>query len=82
MTDGAARLLAREVLREQTDERSKRVFENAYKHMVSRDPDFAWTSGQWMTERVGGSDVRNTETQVRALPLLVQGSDMDISNIR
>jgi alkylation response protein AidB-like acyl-CoA dehydrogenase len=26
-------------------------------HLVARDPATAWTSGQWMTERQGGSDV-------------------------
>src|SRR5207237_2678419 len=26
-------------------------------HLISRDPGRAWTSGQWMTERQGGSDV-------------------------
>ena len=25
--------------------------------MTSRDPEKFWTSGQWMTERKGGSDV-------------------------
>ncbi|KAH7922943.1 hypothetical protein BV22DRAFT_1036936 [Leucogyrophana mollusca] len=30
--------------------------------LTSRDPSFAFTSGQWMTERPGGSDVSFTET--------------------
>ncbi len=29
----------------------------AYDHLISRDPNYFWTSGQWMTERKGGSDV-------------------------
>lgn len=29
----------------------------------SRDPKQFWTSGQWMTERPGGSDVGQSETQ-------------------
>uniref|UniRef100_T1J5D1 Acyl-CoA dehydrogenase/oxidase C-terminal domain-containing protein n=1 Tax=Strigamia maritima TaxID=126957 RepID=T1J5D1_STRMM len=34
-----------------------------YDRLVSRDPEKFWTSGQWMTERQGGSDVANgTET--------------------
>lgn len=33
-----------------------------YKRLSSRDPEYSWTSGQWMTERPGGSDVSNTET--------------------
>ncbi|CEL62982.1 Putative acyl-CoA dehydrogenase AidB OS=Escherichia coli (strain K12) GN=aidB PE=1 SV=3 [Rhizoctonia solani AG-1 IB] len=30
--------------------------------LLSRDPQFAYTAGQWMTERAGGSDVSHTET--------------------
>lgn len=30
--------------------------------LTTRDPDRAWTSGQWMTETTGGSDVGRTET--------------------
>lgn len=33
-----------------------------FEHLVSNDPSTAWTSGQWMTERPGGSDVSRTET--------------------
>lgn len=33
--------------------------------LVSRDPERAWTSGQWMTETTGGSDVGGTETVAR-----------------
>lgn len=40
-------------------------------HLVSRDPSYAWTSGQWMTERPGGSDVSNTETV--AVPYFEKG---------
>ena len=35
------------------------VFHRAYGHLTSRDPTEFWTSGQWMTERKGGSDVGN-----------------------
>ncbi|WP_413288709.1 acyl-CoA dehydrogenase family protein [Bdellovibrio sp. HCB337] len=34
----------------------------AYRHLTSRDPKNFWTSGQWMTERTGGSDVSGTST--------------------
>jgi alkylation response protein AidB-like acyl-CoA dehydrogenase len=37
----------------------------AFKHLTSRDPDEFWTSGQWMTERTGGSDVSLTSTIAR-----------------
>jgi putative acyl-CoA dehydrogenase len=53
MTDGAARFL--EV---HGDESVHPVFA----HLTSRDPAEFWTSGQWMTERTGGSDVGSTST--------------------
>ncbi len=56
MTDGAARFL--EV---HGDESTRSVFA----HLTSRDPDAFWTSGQWMTERTGGSDVGTTSTVAR-----------------
>lgn len=31
--------------------------EEAYRRLTSRQPERFWTSGQWMTERQGGSDV-------------------------
>lgn len=54
MTDGAAKVLELHG----TDEMKKR----AYTHLTSRDPKNFWTSGQWMTEKEGGSDVSNTST--------------------
>jgi len=56
MTDGAARFL--EV---NGDESTREVF----RHLTSRDPNEFWTSGQWMTERTGGSDVGATTTVAR-----------------
>ncbi|KAF4449276.1 putative acyl-CoA dehydrogenase AidB [Fusarium austroafricanum] len=66
MQDGAARLLQThlrnpELSAKLTDEQRK-IFENAFNHLTSRDLKNAWTSGQWMTERTGGSDVSLTET--------------------
>jgi len=49
MTDGAARVL--------TDAGTERQQREVLARLVSRDPTRAWTSGQWMTERQGGSDV-------------------------
>jgi acyl-CoA dehydrogenase len=60
MTDGAARTL--ETLAD--DELRQRVLP----HLISRDPAEAWTSGQWMTERIGGSDVGQTETIAKKTP--------------
>ncbi|MFP5384867.1 MAG: acyl-CoA dehydrogenase family protein [Bacteriovoracia bacterium] len=54
MTDGAARLI--ELFG--TEDMKKR----AYRFLTSRDPKTFWTSGQWMTERTGGSDVSGTST--------------------
>ena len=56
MGDGAARFL--EV---HGDERTR----NAFEHLTTRDPARFWTSGQWMTERTGGSDVSATSTIAR-----------------
>ena len=53
MTDGAARLL--ELYPDD-------VTTPIYRHLASRDPEQFWTSGQWMTERTGGSDVSATST--------------------
>ncbi|MBL9024921.1 MAG: acyl-CoA dehydrogenase family protein [Myxococcales bacterium] len=41
------------------------IAERALARLTSRDPDVAWTSGQWMTERTGGSDVGLSETVAR-----------------
>lgn len=54
MTDGAARLI--EVY---GDDELKNT---AYKGLTSRDPEKFLTSGQWMTERTGGSDVSRSMT--------------------
>ncbi|KAK0398726.1 hypothetical protein QR680_002725 [Steinernema hermaphroditum] len=52
MTDGAAKTLKELGLISKSEEAKK-----AYNRLVSRDPTKAWTSGQWMTEKRGGSDV-------------------------
>lgn len=39
------------------------LYAEAYQHLISRDASQFWTSGQWMTEKAGGSDVAGgTET--------------------
>lgn len=57
MTDGAARVLE---VHGSTD-----LKERAYKRLTSMKADEFWTSGQWMTERAGGSDVSGTSTIAR-----------------
>ncbi|KJA16474.1 hypothetical protein HYPSUDRAFT_206963 [Hypholoma sublateritium FD-334 SS-4] len=54
MTDGSARVI--ELLG--TPEMKQRILPR----LISRDPSYAFTSGQWMTERPGGSDISLTET--------------------
>ncbi len=54
MTDGAARALVASG--------NKSIVDRALPHLTSRDPAKFWTSGQWMTESTGGSDVGLTET--------------------
>lgn len=54
MTDGAARVMETFA--------HPQIKDQFYPHLVSRDPNRFWTSGQWMTEKTGGSDVGRTET--------------------
>ncbi|XP_034397273.1 acyl-CoA dehydrogenase family member 11-like isoform X1 [Cyclopterus lumpus] len=55
MTDGAAKVI-------QSTGVSWPV-EEAFHRLTTRQPEYFWTSGQWMTERQGGSDVASgTET--------------------
>jgi alkylation response protein AidB-like acyl-CoA dehydrogenase len=57
MTDAAARVLAAFG----PDELRRDVLP----HLVSRDPEQAWTAGQWMTEQQGGSDVGANSVEAR-----------------
>jgi putative acyl-CoA dehydrogenase len=57
MSDGAARCIEL-----YGDDELKRT---ALSHLTARDPEQFWTSGQWMTERTGGSDVSGTSTVAR-----------------
>ncbi|KAK4055896.1 hypothetical protein OIO90_003153 [Microbotryomycetes sp. JL221] len=57
MTDGCARVI--EIAG------TPQMKRDILPRLISRDPDFAWTAGQWMTEKPGGSDVSLTETVAR-----------------
>ena len=57
MTDGAARTLLRSG--------NEALIGRAVPHLTTRDPEIFWTSGQWMTESTGGSDVGQNETVAR-----------------
>lgn len=68
MQDGAARLLQLHLAKNSLESTQRRVLQNAFDRLTSRDPTRAWTSGQWMTERSGGSDVSQTETVATYAP--------------
>ncbi len=57
MSDGAARVLQLHAAADICDRALPRLF--------SPDAAEGWTSGQWMTERSGGSDLSGTETVAR-----------------
>jgi alkylation response protein AidB-like acyl-CoA dehydrogenase len=55
MTDGAARTLL--------ESGNRALIDRALPRLASRDPATFWTSGQWMTETTGGSDVGRSQTR-------------------
>jgi alkylation response protein AidB-like acyl-CoA dehydrogenase len=55
MSDGAARALL--------DADNAVLIGRALPHLTSRDPESFWTSGQWMTESTGGSDVGASQSR-------------------
>lgn len=55
MSDGAARALL--------DADNAALIGRALPHLTSRDPESFWTSGQWMTESTGGSDVGASQSR-------------------
>jgi alkylation response protein AidB-like acyl-CoA dehydrogenase len=57
MTDGAASTLL--------NSNNKALIDRYVPLLTTRDAQTMWTSGQWMTERTGGSDVSRTETVAR-----------------
>lgn len=57
MTDGAVRAL--QLYGDQSEH------QEALKHLLSTNPKEFWTSGQWMTEKTGGSDVGLSQTVAR-----------------
>lgn len=63
MTSGACRLVRHHLSSVPSDH----PFHYLYSRLTSRDNP--WISAQWMTERAGGSDVRNSETVAVYSPL-------------
>ncbi|KAL3462144.1 acyl-CoA dehydrogenase/oxidase [Aspergillus heterothallicus] len=66
MTSGACRLVRHHLSSVPSDH----PFHYLYARLTSRDDP--WISAQWMTERVGGSDVRNSETVAVYSPLPIK----------
>lgn len=59
MTDGAVRTLLASG--------NQALIDRAVPHLTSRDPARFWTSGQWMTESTGGSDVGLSRTRAECV---------------
>jgi acyl-CoA dehydrogenase len=72
MTDGAARTLL--------GSGNTALIERAVPHLTNRDPKEFWTSGQWMTELIGGSDVGQTETIAKLDPDSTRNSELGTRN--
>lgn len=72
MTDGAARTML--------GSGNRALIERAVPHLTSRDPKEFWTSGQWMTELTGGSDVGKSETIAKPDPDLNRNSELGTQN--
>lgn len=64
MTDGAAKLID-VFLKRDLGEKERKKLEHAFAHLTTRDPQHFWTSGQWMTEKTGGSDVAISQTRAK-----------------
>jgi len=74
MTDGAARLLELQLSslskaprspqsnHAQISDHKRQLYSEVFNHLTTTDTNQFWTSGQWMTEKTGGSDVRGTQT--------------------
>lgn len=73
MTDGVAALMRKHLSDINIQGEQRKVLQSAFDRLTSSDPDYAWTTGQWMTERQGGSDVSMTETLAEYAPNLVEG---------
>lgn len=75
MTDGAASILSARI----RDLPPTHPFHSAFQGLIS-EGDNHWTSGQWMTERAGGSDVQNSETWATHSPLLNTSSPLPLGD--
>jgi putative acyl-CoA dehydrogenase len=66
MTNGAAKvcelLLHNQMKNQNLAPKALEFVKECFEHFTSRDPQVFWDSGQWMTEKTGGSDVSGSET--------------------
>lgn len=69
LSDGVGTLLLAHLKDNKLDDATRALFQHAYDRLSSADPDKGWTSGLWMTERAGGSDLTPTETTATYSPL-------------
>lgn len=53
------------------------IHKDSFKHLTSKNPAEFWTSGQWMTEKTGGSDVSGTSTLAR-----VQNGEVRLTGVK
>jgi alkylation response protein AidB-like acyl-CoA dehydrogenase len=92
MADGAARIIQQQLSHNTTLRPNVReMLKDVYRHLTSRDPREFWDSGQWMTEKTGGSDVSGSETIARLQPdgtyllsgfkFFTSGTNSDISMV-
>lgn len=69
LSDGVGTLLQTHLRDSKIDEATRALFQYAYDRLTSPEADKGWTSGLWMTERAGGSDLTPTETTATYEPL-------------
>ncbi|KAJ5759243.1 hypothetical protein N7520_006399 [Penicillium odoratum] len=69
LSDGVAALLSTHLRGSKIDKPTRQLFQHAHDRLTSTDDKKGWTSGLWMTERGGGSDLTPTETTATYSPL-------------
>ncbi|CAK7228550.1 hypothetical protein SBRCBS47491_006943 [Sporothrix bragantina] len=79
LSDGVAHLLSLHLAGSKLDSPTRALFQHAHGRLTSANPSTAWTSGLWMTERGGGSDLTPTETTATYEPRTetTSGADAD-----
>ncbi|KAJ5711529.1 hypothetical protein N7488_005685 [Penicillium malachiteum] len=69
LSDGVAALLLTHLHATKIDKPTRQLFQHAYDRLTTSDDRKGWTSGLWMTERGGGSDLTATTTTATYSPL-------------